>query len=88
MQEGRGPLDEDSGAWETNQMVLDSDKNSENRAKNETINKDIAETNPTKMISVKEISKILTLELNQGNGKMAGNISCLGYIICYTCEVV
>lgn len=70
LQEGGKPLDENCDAWETIETVLNSlDKNSEKRAKNETNNRDIAETNPTKIISVEGISRILCQELNQGNGK-------------------
>jgi hypothetical protein len=67
MQEGRSSLEE-SGAWATIQTVLSSlDKNSERRAKEKVV--DIADSNPTKIISNEELSKIMFQDLNQCNGK-------------------
>lgn len=67
LQDGCPPLEE-SGAWATIQTVLSSlDKNSERRAKAKVV--DIADSNPTKIITNEELSKIMFQDLNQSSGK-------------------
>jgi hypothetical protein len=72
------PFLQESGAWETIETVLDTlQKIAENRAEEKVV--DIAETNPTKIISIADLSRILLKDLNQSNGKW--HEICLVWVI-------
>jgi len=59
---------QESGAWETIETVLETlQKKADDRAQEKVY--DIAATNPTKIISIVDLSRILLKDLNQANGK-------------------